>query len=319
MSRDPTCLEKFHILLVEDSQSDASLFEKSLSKVAANNFEIQRVENLRSALRVLGENEFNIVFLDLSLPDTTGFNGLLSIQNMAPKLPVVILTANEDENLALAAVGQGAQDYLFKDKADGLTIRRAMRYAIQRKNLEELLITRAYFDPLTGLANRALFENRLSVILARKSRSGDGVGILFLDLNRFKQVNDVFGHAMGDQLLKNVAQRLQKSVRAYDTVARFGGDEFALLFDGIKQAGDCAKIAQKIIQKISRPYVISNQTLDIGVSIGIALCLKDESNTCEILLKQADEAMYAAKQSEQSDYEFYVKCLKEAVLPLTYS
>ena len=164
-----------------------------------------------------------MVLLDRSLPDVSEFSGLLNIQTMAPQLPIIFLTAYSDETTALRAVEHGAQDYLFKDKVDGHTIKRAIQFAIHRKQFESILITQANFDALTGLANRTLFESRLDMALARIKRNKTGIAIFFMDLDRFKQVNDTYGHGAGDTLLKEVAERLKKSVRPYDTAARVRG------------------------------------------------------------------------------------------------
>jgi diguanylate cyclase (GGDEF)-like protein len=298
-------LRFLNVLLIEDSQTDAILIEKALSGAAQNHYHVRRAETLEAALRILAEDTFDTVLLDLSLPDVAGFNGLFSVQHMAPKLPVVILTAHEDEEVALRAVEFGAQDYLFKNRINGPGIERAMHYAIQRKRFEDILITRANFDPLTDLANRLLFENRLDIALARKKRSKDGIGVFFLDLDHFKQVNDTMGHAAGDQLLQHVAKILKQSVRPYDTAARFGGDEFALIIEGIKEETHCAVIAQKIIRKIGEPCVIAGRCMDIGVSIGIVACLAEDHLAREACMDCADAAMYAAKRAPHSDYQFY--------------
>jgi len=296
--------EPLRILLVEDSVGDALLIGKALAQAVPHAPNVQKAENLSAALRLVGEDHFDVMLLDLSLPDSSGFSGLLTIQNMAPKLPVVILTAYADEELALSAVEHGAQDYLFKDKTNGPAIKRALDYAIRRKRFEGELITRANFDPLTGLANRPLFESRLDMALARSKRQGTGFGIFFIDLDRFKQVNDTFGHATGDQLLTHVAQCLKQSVRPYDTAARFGGDEFALLVEGIENPLYCRPIAEKIIQGITTPPVIRGKPVMIGVSIGIVIARAHEALMREDLLHRADEAMYQAKTMEGSAYCF---------------
>ncbi len=314
MTANQSSSELLKILLVEDSKTDAILIEKTLAQALPNGYRVSHEENIASALRTVGENEFDVILLDLSLPDAFEFNGLLSIQNMAPTLPVIILTAHADEELALKAVEYGAQDYLFKDKANGHLIKRAMQYAIQRKQFEGVLITRANFDPLTTLANRMLFESRLDMAIVRRKRTGDGIGILFLDLDRFKEVNDNYGHAAGDSLLQQVGGRLKQLVRPYDTVARFGGDEFALLIEGIKQPADCATIAQKIIQKLAEPFIHANKQTEIGVSIGIATCLTEETLARDELVRHADKAMYAAKRVSNSDYQFYTDELQTQVL-----
>lgn len=304
-------LHKPNILLVEDSISDAILIRKALVKALPGGCHVRSEVTLEAALKALSEEEFNAALLDLSLPDSTELDGLISIQNFAPKLPVIILTAYADEDVALKAVERGAQDYLFKDTSDGQVIRRAMQYAIQRKQFEGALIKQANFDPMTGLANRALFESRLDMALARIKRSSNGVGVFFLDLNRFKQVNDTLGHAAGDKLLLQVAERLKQCIRPYDTAARFGGDEFALLIEGIAIARDCAAIAQKVIGHIAEPFRIGERGVEVGVSIGIVTCFAWEKSSRETLMRHADEAMYGAKLSLHSNYRFYTKNIHE--------
>lgn len=294
-----------NILLVEDSASDALLIRSAITAVMPGNSGIRHEKTLEATLKALSEAEYDVVLLDLSLPDSTGFDGLLSIQNLAPKLPVIILTAYADEELALQAVEHGAQDYLFKDRADGKAIRRAMQYAVQRKQFESTLIKQANFDTLTKLANRVLFESRLDMALARMRRANTGVGVFFLDLNNFKEANDMLGHAAGDALLQQVAERLRQCLRPYDTASRFGGDEFALLVEGIGQARDCAVIAQKIIMRMAEPFPVEHKTVNIGISIGIVTCFTGNDTSREALLKQADEAMYGAKLSGRSNYRFY--------------
>jgi len=299
------------ILLVEDSASDAVLIKKALTKAMLGNCRIRHEQTLEAALKALGEEEYEVALLDLSLPDSTEFDGLSSIQNLAPALPVVILTGYADESMAMQAVERGAQDYLFKDKADGQSVLRAMQYAVQRKQFEAALINQANFDTLTGLPNRSLFESRLEMALARCQRSRSGIGLFFLDLNHFKTVNDTFGHAAGDRLLQQVAEQLRQSVRPYDTPARFGGDEFALLIEGIEQPRDCASIAQKVLSRIVVPFRFNHKTMEIGVSIGIATHFGNETIGSEALMKQADEAMYRAKLSSHSNYRFYTQEIHE--------
>lgn len=303
--------QAIHILLVEDSTSDAVLIRKVLTKATPAGTQLQRVETLEAALSVLALQEFDVVLLDLSLPDSSGLDGLLSIQNLTPKMPVLILTAHGDEEMALKAVEQGAQDYMFKDHLDSMAIRRAMQYAMLRKQFESTLIHQANYDTLTGLANRTLFESRLGMALARSQRTGSSIGIFYLDLNRFKHVNDTLGHAAGDRLLTQVGERLRLCLRPYDTAARLGGDEFALLIEGMTQPRDCAVIAQKIIGQLTDPFIIDERKVEIGVSIGIATCEADEQSNAEALLRSADEAMYDAKCSLHSDYRFYTKALHE--------
>lgn len=298
-----------NVLLVEDTLADSMIIANALNSVAPNGYKIQIVETLSAALKDLSKNHYDVVLLDLSLPDSVEFSGLLSVHSAAPKTPVIVLTNIDDEEVALSAVKHGAQDYFFKNNVRGKDIIRAIKYSIQRKQYEEVLIVQANYDPLTGLANRVLFESRLDMALARSKRNDDGVCVFFMDLNDFKIINDTHGHSAGDRVLKEAAIRLKKSTRPYDTVARFGGDEFAILIEGIKLAKDCEIIAKNIIQKVTASYELGSNSLNIGVSIGIASSLRGENFTRIQLMTRADEAMYKAKAQKtanKSDYQFYI-------------
>lgn len=291
------------LLLIEDNRGDAMFIEKMLKNAMVGAVKIKRAMTLSSALKTLGEASFDVALLDRSLPDVEGFNGLYSIQNFVPTLPVIFLTAYQDESTAFEAIEQGAQDYLFKDKMDGHAIKRAIQYAMLRKQFEDILIMRANFDMLTGLANRLLFESKLDMALAKMRRVGSNLALLFLDLDRFKQVNDTLGHAAGDQLLKEVGIRLKAMLRSYDTAARLGGDEFAVLLENIPTVAHAEIIAQKIIDMMAAPFIIMGKTVTIGVSIGIASCLadKDTPSSAE-LTARADAAMYLAKANSGNHY-----------------
>jgi diguanylate cyclase (GGDEF)-like protein len=151
----------------------------------------------------------------------------------------------------------------------------------------------ALHDQLTGLANRALLEDRLSQALTRYRRSGEQVALLMLDLDRFKQVNDTLGHNAGDKLVQEVGDRLRALLRETDTVARIGGDEFAIVQVGPEEA-DVRRLCERIIQVIRKPFLIGDREARIGVSIGTVLASKERSEGGE-LMREADAAMYRAK------------------------
>jgi len=162
---------------------------------------------------------------------------------------------------------------------------------------EERLMRLALHDPLTNLANRTLFNNQLEQALARSKRTGSGVAVLFLDLDDFKPVNDTLGHEAGDQLLIQVAERLRSTVRAGDTVARFGGDEFVLLLEDVSNERDVATAAAHILQALDASYLISRQAVSISASIGYSHCVGEEQIEAGELIRRADMAMYRAKSS----------------------
>jgi len=167
---------------------------------------------------------------------------------------------------------------------------------LQREKTAELIYSMAYRDTLTDLPNRRLFEDRLHQALALAERAGSKVAVLFADLDRFKEVNDTLGHEAGDQLLQQVAGRLTESVRKSDTVARLGGDEFILLLSNIATHHDADAIAEKIVQAISTPFVLGDQTAEVSASVGIAI-YPDDCTTADTLVKSADKALYSAKQA----------------------
>jgi len=303
-----------HILLVEDSASDVEIVRSLLDDSEEKHFRVTHALDIAIALLRLSECTFDVVLLDLSLPpDSRSLNGLFAIQNRVPTLPIIILTGHDDEALALKAVESGAQDYLLKDKSQSNTLKIAISYAIQRKRFEDNITRRANYDSLTGLANRMLFEHRLEMALARIQRSGQGIGVLFLDLDDFKHVNDTLGHAAGDLLLKEIAGRMVQCVRPYDTIARIGGDEFAILIEDIKDPYNCAAIAQKFIDVISKPMAMDMLRITVGVSIGIATYNPTDKAGPVSLIDQADTAMYRAKEEERSNYRFYTHDMEESL------
>ena len=175
----------------------------------------------------------------------------------------------------------------------------------ERKRTEEQHAHNAFHDSLTGLPNRSLFMDRLErLVRAARRRNNYRFGVLFLDLDRFKIVNDTLGHMVGDQLLSAVARRLEGALRAEDTVARIGGDEFAIILDSIRDAGDGTRVAERIVQELSLPFTIDGHEVHTATSIGVALSYSG-SETADSLLRDADAAMYRAKSSGRGRYEVF--------------
>lgn len=162
----------------------------------------------------------------------------------------------------------------------------------------------AHHDALTGLANRILFQERLDEVFARLSYPSGMIAVLYLDLDGFKEVNDTFGHKMGDALLTMVAHRLRNCVRGADTVARLGGDEFTVLQAGLDGPYDCIALATRILDAVGVPYHIDERELNIGVSIGISLA-HEGTTTAGQLLDEADKALYHAKASGRGTFQFF--------------
>ncbi len=174
----------------------------------------------------------------------------------------------------------------------------------ERRRIEEYLTYLASYDSLTGLPNRTLFSDRLTQAMERTDRNANRLALLLLDLDRLKEVNDTFGHSVGDMLLKLVADRLQQGLRGVDTIARLGGDEFTMILENIGDIDTAARVACKVKDVFSQPFSLHKQQLSITPSIGIAL-YPDDAQDAELLLRNADIAMYHAKRTATGAFQFY--------------
>jgi diguanylate cyclase (GGDEF)-like protein len=191
------------------------------------------------------------------------------------------------------------------DTVYGELVIAVLRDITERVEAEEAMRYLAFHDELTGVANRKAFVDKLGCALANSDRHGDLVGVVFLDLDDFKPVNDTLGHAMGDRVLQVVARRMQACVRECDTVARIGGDEFMVLFDRLARGSDLASAAKKLDAALSRPIRVDGHTVRVTASLGLALYTPGEA--ADELVTRADHAMYHAKQNDMPGWESYLK------------
>ena len=295
--------DRQRVLLIEDNPGDVRLIREMLSDGDGELFQLDCVDRLSLGLDYLSTRDAGVVLLDLSLPDSCGFDTFLKVYAHSPKVPIIVLTGHDDRTIALSAVKTGAQDYLVKGKLDRELLLRSMQYSIERKRYQEQLEYQANYDALTGLPNRNLLHDRLrqSVFAQRYVRS---IGVVFLDVDHFKFVNDSLGHNTGDKLLQKVAERLTASVRDGDTVARLGGDEFILILNDQTGQEVIYRAMQRIITKIAEPIDIDGQELLVTASAGISLYPQDGPDV-ETLLKNADAAMYRAKEKGRNNFQFY--------------
>jgi len=422
--------EPIALLMVEDNPGDAHLIRRLLDRTALKPLRLTAVDCVSAALEFLRDQEkVDVVLLDVSLPDTRpgSLDSLTRIKQAAPDLPVILLTGIDDEELAVQAVRQGAQDYLVKQEIDEGLLGRSIRYAIERKRAEmalhesqeryalavngakdglwdwdldsdriylslrwktmlgfadgeigdspsewlgrihpddlpevrhaisahllgqapdfesehrmlhrdggyrwvltrglavrnaagdayrmagsqsditsrkaaeERLLHDAFHDPLTGLPNRALFMDRLGMAIAHaKRRLSYTFAVLFIDLDRFKNVNDSLGHSVGDELLIAVARRLESCLRPGDTVARLGGDEFTILLAEVADVDHAVQVAQRMHGEMARPFQVQGHEVFVTLSLGITLGAGGDYERPEDVLRDADTAMYGAKGS----------------------
>jgi diguanylate cyclase (GGDEF)-like protein len=306
--RTPT----LRVLIVEDSRAYSTLAEHMLADVLSDELLVWHAGTLSDAAETLREESVDCVLLDLSLPDAAGLEGLAAIQSAAPEVPVVVLTGSDDQALATRAVAEGAQDFLVKRHADRELLARSVRYAIERKRSEARVARLAVHDALTDLPNRVLLLDRLSVAIARCGRRPTGLALMFIDLDSFKGVNDQFGHDAGDELLVELAERLQSILRPSDTVARFGGDEFLILCEELRSEREAVRVAERARTAIGEPFAIGGGEISLDASVGIA-CARPAPTAPEELIREADVAMYRAKRS-RTGIELYEASMNAEVL-----
>lgn len=434
MKTDSAC----RVLVVEDDPGDAHLVRQMLRK--GESFDLEGAGSLAEARLQLRQSMFDVILLDMSLPDSSGLDTLTAMQEMAGGLPIIVLTGHDNTELALKTLESGAQDYLVKGsfESDGLV--RAIRYAIsrarlerrleaseerdrlllaaleavgnavlvtdtesriewvnpafekltgysrgevigykaaelmksgvqdksyyetmwntilsgrtwrgelvnrrkdgsfqneeltiapvkdnygnihhfvgikhditERKQVEERIRHMAQYDVLTDLPNRALFSDRMSLELAIAKRDKERLAVLFVDFDRFKPINDTLGHEVGDLLLQEAARRMQGCMRASDTLARIGGDEFVVLLRSVEEEADAMLVAEKIRHALNRPFAVAGHSLNISSSTGIAIYPEHGMNEVE-LMRNADIAMYYAKESGRDCVKIFHPGMRE--------
>jgi diguanylate cyclase (GGDEF)-like protein len=322
------------ILIVDDHAANRWAMHTLLGGIGAHLIE---AGSGNEALAIALEQDLAVILLDANMPGMDGYEvaELLRQEPRTAHIPVIFLTAvYRDPEHRARGYAAGAVDYLEKPVDKHLlgskvqvfiqlwerthklktalhqveTARRHLEREIERRQVAEAGLRESVrLDPLTGLHNRLAIDEGLRRELARAERHGERFALLFLDLDRFKPVNDRFGHQAGDQVLRETAQRLSNCVRQADTLARFGGDEFMILMPEIRECQDILPLAQRVEQALAAPVPVEGGEAALGVSIGIA-CYPEDGTEADALLDGADKAMYAAKQGG-GGYAFAGECV----------
>lgn len=296
------------LLQVEDSPDDAELL---LAELRRGEFtpiakRIETQEEMRAALR---SETWDLIIADYTMPRFSATAALRVLRSTGIDLPFIIVSGTIGEATAVAAMKAGAHDYIVKNELARLipAVQRELREAVVRRErnaAEAQLMHLAFHDPLTDLPNRLMLLKHLKQAMFEADRHKRLVAVMFLDLDRFKSINDTLGHSVGDALLKQVAQRLKTCVRDGDLVARLGGDEFAIVLPDLDQPDSVSSIASKLLEYLVAPFHVGNHELHISMSIGISLYPRD-GRQFEKLLKHADTAMYSAKNAGRDTFRFF--------------
>jgi two-component system, cell cycle response regulator len=291
------------VLLVEDNPADARLLREALAEIADSRFEITHCETLAQAREFLEKDTFDVILSDLGLPDSQGLATVRHIHNAAPSVPVVVLTALDDESFGSQVLQEGAQDYLVKGQIDGRLLWRALRYAMERHRVQLGALTLALIDDLTGLNNRrgflALAEHHAHLAYRTKQM----FLLAFVDLDGLKRINDTFGHQEGNRALVDASIVLRDSFRQSDILARLGGDEFAILVADAAE-NDIEAVRHRIDRKLCSFNADPGRRYDLSFSIGIVSNDATQTSDLEQLLSRADALMYRQKHSKKDAGRF---------------
>ncbi|MDT4895400.1 MAG: hypothetical protein QOH25_477 [Acidobacteriota bacterium] len=308
-----------HILIVDDEPEIRNM----ICGILSERYTCAVANSAEEALLLLQTEKYGLVISDINMGGMSGLEMVPQVRASAPNTVIMLISGEQNIESAIEAMRVGAFDYIIKP-FDFQHVEAAVRRALEHhtllaakhrheNHLEELVRQRtaelnhlAYYDALTDLPNRILFEDRLTQALILAERNRQTLGILFLSLDRFKKVHDTLGRAIGDRLLQKVAERLRISAHRGETVARFEGDEFALLLTqvGGTEGEDVGAVIFQINESLKLPFLIDEHELFITVSIGISL-YPDDGADAPTLLKNADAALYRAREQGGDNYQFY--------------
>ena len=291
------------VLLVENNVADAKHAREMLLETEKGQIEVTHVERLSSALHRLSRESFDAILIDRTLVDTHGLDTLDLIQAALGRMPIVVLGEKGDEAAERQMIQHGAQEVVIKDGSTAEQLTRAVRHAVERKKAEQHLSYLAQHDPLTALANRVLFRDRMNHAVAMAKRKKHVVGLMLCGLDRFTETNRTFVAELGDLLLKEAADRLKKCLREVDTAARLTGDEFTCLLEGINSRADMEIVGARILKAFAQPWAIEDQEMSVSVSLGLVVYPLDGQELND-LFARAKAAMDSAREAGGNKYYF---------------
>jgi diguanylate cyclase (GGDEF)-like protein len=310
MHDGPAAADEAKILLIEDSVPDAQLIKALLG--TRGGYAVTTVTKLARGLTQLCREKFDLVLLDLTLPDAAGVDGVARVHRAAPNIPIVALSSIDDDQLALSVLREGAQDWLVKSQVDCALLMRVIRYASERHRLLAEVQSLALTDTLTGLFNRRGFVTIAEEQLKLARRSGYSLALAFVDLDGMKRINDELGHEVGDQALVATARILRATFRSSDVLARLGGDEFIVLAIAAGPAVS-NRIRKQLVQSLAEHNQVQG-AVPLSFSIGFTHytpVTEGQQSTIEELMVEADKMMYLEKQASRSSRTYQENLAKQ--------
>jgi diguanylate cyclase (GGDEF)-like protein len=293
------------VLLVDDSAFDRQWLQ---DRLMACGYAVEAITDGKSAVERVRRQDCAkpaIVLMDAVMPVMDGFAACQEIRSLPlePAVPVLMVTGCEDAASIDRAFDSGAEDYIVKPVNIALLHRRIGRI-LKAQETDTLVRDLAYRDPLTGLPNRRMFQEELERRLLQATKAATTLAVAFLDLDKFKQVNDCWGHAAGDMVLQENARRFETVLGADAFISRLGGDEFMLIFSGSGTEACVAPLLRKLVQSCEAPVCCGQSCIEVGVSIGVSFFPSDGNEAMD-LMRKADMAMYRAKAQRGSSYRCY--------------
>ncbi len=286
------------VLLVEAEARHLDPLREAFEGASGHSTEVEWVGEMSAALEVLSSGGFDAVILDPDLPDSQGLSSFERMDAFAPHIPIIVLTENDDEDLAVRTVQGGAQDCMSMREAEPNVLARSVRYAIERHRLLSALRSLSLIDDLTSLYNRRGFKDLGEQYLKLARRTSRGVSLVYLDIDRFKTINDTLGHHVGDRALRCVADTLRATFRRSDIIARMGGDEFAVLAMEASSE-DVAMLVGRLRDELSELNQNTKEQFQLSLSIGTTRYVGEDVMSLDDLLAKADAAMYAEKRDKR--------------------
>lgn len=286
--------KEIRVLMIDDDVSEHFIVETEMAR-ARRRFILDFASTYEEGLALIKKDLHDAYLVDYNLGERNGVELIKACIADGSKKPHIILTGHDDDSLDELAMKSGAADYLPKKELSATLMERIICHAIERNKMLLRVEYMATHDSLTGLANRSLFIDCLKRACSRARRHHHQIAVLYLDLDKFKKVNDTLGHHHGDLLLKAFASRLGENLRKEDVVGRMGGDEFTVLIEDISSKSQVLSVAEKTIAAVTQPYTLEKEVVRVGTSIGAALYPED-GDYPEDLIKNSDKALYRAKE-----------------------
>src|SRR5712664_4181855 len=298
-----------NLLFVEDSAEDVQLALRALRRDGVE--ALWRQVDSQSAMKVaLSEARPDAILSDFSMPGFDGLEALLLAREIVPQVPFIFLSGTIGEERAIAAIRMGATDYVLKSSMRrlGTAVKRALSETDERNAYETRIRYLANYDALSELPNRSLLADRTAQAIAQARRTGRTCGLIVLNIDRFKLVNEGFGQAAGDALLKLLAERLRATVGEGDTPARLGADSFAVLAADLLRPDDTMTMVRKIQEAVSLPFALEGRKLHVSLSLGASTFPRDGEDL-EVLLPNADAAMQRVKTAGGNGFQYYAAAM----------